>query len=82
MKSDLYVTGKPAADRLLRDDGTALLIGMLLDQQVPMEWAFAGPFTITPEYASETVRRFFDTSGPYATMQMAAKVEAGQPWNG
>ncbi|MEY3452915.1 MAG: HhH-GPD-type base excision DNA repair protein [Ilumatobacteraceae bacterium] len=46
MKSDLYVTGKPAADRLLRDDGTALLIGMLLDQQVPMEWAFTGPFTI------------------------------------
>lgn len=47
MKSDLYVTGKPAADRLLRKDGTALLIGMLLDQQVPMEWAFTGPFTIT-----------------------------------
>ena len=46
MKSDLYVTGKPAADRLLRNDGTALLIGMLLDQQVPMEWAFTGPFTI------------------------------------
>jgi len=47
MKSDLYVTGKPAADRLLRDDGTALLIGMLLDQQVPMEWAFTGPFTLS-----------------------------------
>ena len=47
MKSDLYVTGKTAADRLLRKDGTALLIGMLLDQQVPMEWAFTGPFTIT-----------------------------------
>ncbi|NBT21501.1 MAG: NAD-dependent epimerase/dehydratase family protein, partial [Actinobacteria bacterium] len=47
MKSDLYVTGKPAADRLLRNDGTALLIGMLLDQQVPMEWAFTGPFTIS-----------------------------------
>ena len=24
------------------------------------------PYTITPEYASETVRRFFDTTGPYA----------------
>lgn len=33
-----------------------------------------GPFTITPEYASETVRRFFDTSGPYATMQKAANL--------
>ena len=45
--SDLYVTGIALADRLLRRDGTALLIGMLLDQQVPMEWAFTGPHTIT-----------------------------------
>lgn len=45
--SDLYVTGIPAADRLLRRDGNALLIGMLLDQQVPMEWAFTGPHTLT-----------------------------------
>lgn len=33
-----------------------------------------GPYTITHEYAAETVRRFFDTSGPYATMQKAANV--------
>jgi predicted unusual protein kinase regulating ubiquinone biosynthesis (AarF/ABC1/UbiB family) len=33
-----------------------------------------GPYTITPEYASETVRRFFDTSGPYAVMQKAANL--------
>jgi predicted unusual protein kinase regulating ubiquinone biosynthesis (AarF/ABC1/UbiB family) len=32
------------------------------------------PYTITPEYASETVRRFFDTSGPYAELQKAANV--------
>jgi len=42
----LAVTGNDAADDLLRRDGTALLIGMLLDQQVPMEWAFTGPWTI------------------------------------
>src|SRR4051794_22495291 len=41
-----YITGDAAADGLLNDDGTALLIGMLLDQQVPMEWAFAGPSTL------------------------------------
>jgi uncharacterized HhH-GPD family protein len=46
MPSDLYVTGIPAADKMLRTDGTALLIGMLLDQQVPMEWAFTGPYTL------------------------------------
>ena len=42
----LAVTGDPAADRLLNTDPLALLIGMLLDQQVPMEWAFRGPATL------------------------------------
>ena len=36
----LFITGDPSADKLLNANGTALLIGMLLDQQVPMEWAF------------------------------------------
>ena len=40
---ELHLTDDPAADRLLSDSPLALLIGMLLDQQVPMEWAFAGP---------------------------------------
>lgn len=40
------VTGDPHADRLLVTDPLALLIGMLLDQQVPMEWAFKGPATL------------------------------------
>jgi predicted unusual protein kinase regulating ubiquinone biosynthesis (AarF/ABC1/UbiB family) len=30
--------------------------------------------TITPEYASETVRRFFDASGPYGPIMKAANV--------
>jgi uncharacterized HhH-GPD family protein len=42
----LYITGNKDADGLLNRDGTALLIGMLLDQQVPMEWAFTGPATL------------------------------------
>ncbi len=42
----LHITGDPAADRLLSDDAFALLTGMLLDQQVPMETAFAGPLKI------------------------------------
>lgn len=46
MAGDLFITGDPEADRLLNRDGLALLVGMLLDQQVPMEWAFAGPATI------------------------------------
>jgi uncharacterized HhH-GPD family protein len=40
------ITGDPAADALLVEDPLALMIGMLLDQQVPMEWAFKGPSTL------------------------------------
>jgi uncharacterized HhH-GPD family protein len=43
---DLFITGDAAADKLLNRDFTALMIGMLLDQQVPMEWAFTGPYTL------------------------------------
>lgn len=39
----LHITGDESADRLLSDDDFALLTGMLLDQQVTMETAFAGP---------------------------------------
>ncbi len=40
------VTGDEAADRLLVTDPLALLVGMLLDQQVPMEWAFRAPASL------------------------------------
>jgi uncharacterized HhH-GPD family protein len=43
MNGTLAVTGDPQADQLLNTDPLALLIGMLLDQQVPMEWAFGAP---------------------------------------
>jgi len=42
----LPITGNAEADRLLVEDPLALLLGMLLDQQVPMEWAFTGPWTL------------------------------------
>jgi uncharacterized HhH-GPD family protein len=43
MDGTLYITGDADADRLLNTDPFALLVGMLLDQQVPMAWAFRGP---------------------------------------
>ncbi|RZK94630.1 MAG: Fe-S cluster assembly protein HesB [Rhodococcus sp. (in: high G+C Gram-positive bacteria)] len=43
MARTLNLVGDPDADALLASDPLALLIGMLLDQQVPMETAFAGP---------------------------------------
>lgn len=42
----LHLTGDPAADTLLSEDPFALLLGMLLDQQIAMETAFAGPAKI------------------------------------
>jgi len=39
----LRITDDPASDELLTENPLALLIGMLLDQQVAMETAFAGP---------------------------------------
>ena len=46
MAASMPVTNNPDANKLLVSDPLALLIGMLLDQQVPMEWAFAGPLTL------------------------------------
>lgn len=46
MTAVVPVTGDPEADQLLTDDPLALMIGMLLDQQIPMEWAFAGPLKL------------------------------------
>lgn len=39
----LQLVQDPAADALLESNPFALLVGMLLDQQYPMEAAFAGP---------------------------------------
>ncbi len=46
MTHALHITDDPAADELLSGDPLALLVGMLLDQQVAMETAFAGPLKI------------------------------------
>jgi uncharacterized HhH-GPD family protein len=43
----IAVTGDADADELLSRDPLALLIGMLLDQQFPMERAFASPYELT-----------------------------------
>ena len=39
-------TANDEADQLLTENPFALMLGMLLDQQVPMEWAFRGPFKL------------------------------------
>jgi uncharacterized HhH-GPD family protein len=48
----IHITGDPAADDLLSESALALLLGMLLDQQVTMESAFAGPAKIRERVGS------------------------------
>jgi len=42
----LWLAQDPKADALLEKDPLALMIGMLLDQQIPLEKAFMGPFVL------------------------------------
>jgi uncharacterized HhH-GPD family protein len=45
-RKSLYLSGDPDADALLGDDPLALLIGMVLDQQIPLERAFRSPYDL------------------------------------
>lgn len=42
----LHLSQNPAADKLLSTDPLALLIGMVLDQQIPLERAFSSPLDL------------------------------------
>lgn len=47
------IAQEPDADELLGRSPLAALVGMLLDQQVPMEWAFTGPLTLARRMGSD-----------------------------
>ena len=48
----IQITGDAAADKLLEESPFALLAGMMLDQQYPMEHAFRGPAKVTDRFGS------------------------------
>jgi uncharacterized HhH-GPD family protein len=50
-------TDVPEANRLLETDPLALLIGLVLDQQVKMEKAFAGPYELKQRLGHLDVRK-------------------------
>jgi uncharacterized HhH-GPD family protein len=52
MSVQLTIAQNPDADRVLSEDPFALLVGMLLDQQYPMEHAFAGPAKILDRFGT------------------------------
>jgi uncharacterized HhH-GPD family protein len=49
----LHLSQDPDADALLSRDPLALLLGMLLDQQIPMEKAFAGPAVLAERLGTD-----------------------------
>jgi uncharacterized HhH-GPD family protein len=53
MDVSLHIAQDPEADALLGRSPLAALTGMLLDQQVPMEWAFKGPRTIAERMGTD-----------------------------
>jgi uncharacterized HhH-GPD family protein len=56
----LWMTKEPEANALLDREPLALLIGMLLDQQIPMEVAFAGPYKIVNRIGTLDARTIAD----------------------
>jgi uncharacterized HhH-GPD family protein len=48
----IHITGDDAADQVLTDDPFALLVGMMLDQQYPMEHAFRGPAKVLDRFGT------------------------------
>ncbi|RUP31205.1 MULTISPECIES: HhH-GPD-type base excision DNA repair protein [Mycolicibacterium] len=58
--SKLQLVQEPSADALLESNPFALLVGMLLDQQIPMEVAFAGPKKLEDRMGSLDARAIAD----------------------
>ncbi len=48
----IHITGDADADEVLTDSPFALLVGMMLDQQYPMEHAFRGPHKVLTRFGT------------------------------
>jgi uncharacterized HhH-GPD family protein len=51
----LRLAQKPEADELLARNPLALLLGMLLDQRVPLEWAFGAPYRLAQRLGRDSL---------------------------
>lgn len=56
----IRITGDDVADQVLSDDPFALLVGMMLDQQYPMEHAFRGPAKVLERFGTLDPARIAD----------------------
>ena len=71
----LQIAQDPHADEVLSTDAFALLVGMLLDQQFPMERAFAGPAKILDRFGTLDPMRVADAD-PVAFADLCARPPA------
>ncbi|HET7476061.1 MAG TPA: HhH-GPD-type base excision DNA repair protein [Dermatophilaceae bacterium] len=74
-RPQLRLTFDDAADELLGRDALALVLGMLLDQQMPMERAFAGAYRLATRMGTATA----EPDGTARPVLSAARIAAAEP---
>src|SRR3712207_4743973 len=72
----LHLSQDPDADALLSRDPLALLLGMLLDQQIPMEKAFAGPHVLAQRLGRDLDADEIAAYDPEALAELFARTPA------
>ncbi|GGP59062.1 HhH-GPD-type base excision DNA repair protein [Saccharothrix coeruleofusca] len=73
MKRTVCLAQDPRADELLATDMFALLLGMMLDQQIPMEKAFKGPRDIADRMGGLDVHRIAEADAEEFAAVVARK---------
>ncbi|MFG1705940.1 HhH-GPD-type base excision DNA repair protein [Nonomuraea sp. M3C6] len=72
----IQLAQRSEADELLGRSPLALLVGMLLDQQIPMEWAFTGPYTISQRLGHDLTATEIASYDPEAFTALLAEKPA------
>jgi len=67
---------QPEATKLLHDSPLALLLGMLLDQQIPMEKAFSSPYVLRQRLGHDLDARELATMDPETLNELFARPPA------
>lgn len=72
----IQLAQRTEADDLLGRSPLALLVGMLLDQQIPMEQAFTGPYTISQRLGHDLTAEEIASYDPEAFAALLAEKPA------
>ena len=72
----LALTGEADADRLLAERPIALVIGMVLDQQVPFERAFAAPLELQSRLGEPLTAELVATTDPDVLLEVFTRHHA------